>query len=105
MTGLNIHAETLVAVFALSVALGALNARTGFCTMGAVSDWMALGDLGRMAVGEEVQAVVQALRQRLGPVPFLGCFTFGEQGWLLDRNVHGNLMVAAVVFGAEELAR
>jgi hypothetical protein len=63
----------------------------------------------RMAVGEEVQAVVQAvvqaLRQRLGPVPFLGCFTFGEQGWLLDRNVHGNLMVAAVVFGAEELVR
>lgn len=59
----------------------------------------------RMAVGEEVQAVMQALRQRLGPVPFLGCFTFGEQGWLLDRNVHGNLMVAAVVFGAEELVR
>ncbi|WP_022980929.1 FIST signal transduction protein [Ideonella sp. B508-1] len=59
----------------------------------------------RMAVGEAVASVVQALRQRLGPVPFLGCFTFGEQGWLLDRNVHGNLMVAAVVFGAEELVR
>lgn len=45
---LNIHTETLLAVFALSVALGALAARTGFCTMGAVSDWINIGDLGRM---------------------------------------------------------
>jgi hypothetical protein len=45
---LNIHTETLAAVFALSVALGALTARTGFCTMGAVSDWVNMGDLGRM---------------------------------------------------------
>lgn len=60
MTGLNIHAETLVAVFALSVALGALNARTGFCTMGAVSDWMALGDLGRMRAWVLAMAVAMA---------------------------------------------
>lgn len=45
---LNIHTETLAAVFALSVALGALTSRTGFCTMGAVSDWINIGDLGRM---------------------------------------------------------
>jgi uncharacterized membrane protein YedE/YeeE len=48
MMDLNIHTETLAAVFALSVALGALTARTGFCTMGAVSDWINIGDLGRM---------------------------------------------------------
>ncbi len=45
---LNIHTETLAAVFALSTALGALASRTGFCTMGAVSDWINIGDLGRM---------------------------------------------------------
>ena len=45
---LNIHTETLAAVFALSIALGALTSRTGFCTMGAVSDWINIGDLGRM---------------------------------------------------------
>lgn len=45
---MNIHTETLAAVFALSIALGALTARTGFCTMGAVSDWVNMGDLGRM---------------------------------------------------------
>lgn len=45
---LNIHTETLAAILALSIALGALTARTGFCTMGAVSDWVNIGDLGRM---------------------------------------------------------
>ncbi len=48
MMDFNIHTETLAAVFALSIALGALTARTGFCTMGAVSDWINIGDLGRM---------------------------------------------------------
>lgn len=59
----------------------------------------------RLAVGDELDAVMQSVRQRLGPVPFLGCFTFGEQGWLLNRNVHGNLMIAAVVLGAPEVPR
>lgn len=45
---LDIHTETLAAVFVLSIALGALTSRTGFCTMGAVSDWINIGDLGRM---------------------------------------------------------
>ena len=57
---LNIHVETLAAVFALSVALGALNARTGFCTMGAISDWIALGDLGRMRAWVLAMAVALA---------------------------------------------
>ncbi|MFH1814164.1 MAG: YeeE/YedE family protein [Pseudomonadota bacterium] len=45
---LNIHTETLAAVLGLSIALGALTSRTNFCTMGAVSDWINIGDLGRM---------------------------------------------------------
>lgn len=34
--------------FALAVVLGAVVNKTNFCTMGAVSDWVSMGDLGRM---------------------------------------------------------
>jgi hypothetical protein len=53
----------------------------------------------KMAVGEDIGHVAQAVTESLGGAPFIGCFTFGEQGQLLDRNVHGNLMISAVVFG------
>jgi len=53
----------------------------------------------RMAVGDEMSGVVAEVARSFGPVPFLGCFTFGEQGSVLQRNVHGNLMISAVVFG------
>ena len=52
-----------------------------------------------MAVGDEMAGVVGEVAESFGPVPFLGCFTFGEQGSVLQRNVHGNLMISAVVFG------
>jgi hypothetical protein len=52
----------------------------------------------RMAIGEEIHKVSAAVAGQLGDAPFMGCFTFGEQGRLLDRNVHGNLMISAVVF-------
>jgi len=53
----------------------------------------------RMAVGDEMPGVVREVANSFGAVPFLGCFTFGEQGSVLDRNVHGNLMISAVTFG------
>ncbi len=43
-----IHSQVLLTVFALAVALGALGQKTRFCTMGAVSDWVNMGDTGRM---------------------------------------------------------
>jgi uncharacterized protein len=43
-----IHNEILLAVFSLAVVLGAVANKTGFCTMGAVSDWVNMGDTGRM---------------------------------------------------------
>jgi len=52
----------------------------------------------KLAVGEDIARVSQAVVQSLGDVPFIGCFTFGEQGQFIDRNRHGNLMVSAVVF-------
>ena len=52
-----------------------------------------------LAVGEEMPKVSQAVVDSLSGQPFVGCFTFGEQGFMLDRNAHGNLMISAVVFG------
>ncbi len=45
-----IEAETvfLWAIFALALLLGAAANKTNFCTMGAVSDWVNMGDLGRI---------------------------------------------------------
>jgi hypothetical protein len=52
----------------------------------------------RMAIGDDIHKVSAAVAGQLGDAPFIGCFTFGEQGRFLDRNVHGNLMISAVVF-------
>jgi hypothetical protein len=52
----------------------------------------------KMAVGEDIERVRGAVANSVGAAPFIGCFTFGEQGRMLDHNVHGNLMVSAVVF-------
>src|SRR5688572_32788411 len=43
-----IHHQILVSVFAIGLAMGALGQKTRFCTMGAVSDWVNMGDTGRM---------------------------------------------------------
>ncbi len=52
----------------------------------------------KMAIGEDIEQVSVAVANNLADAPFIGCFTFGEQGRMLDRNVHGNLMISAVVF-------
>lgn len=44
----DIHFKVLLAVFLVAVVLGAIIAKTNFCTMGAVSDWVNMGDTGRM---------------------------------------------------------
>lgn len=44
----NVHHQVLAAVFAIALALGAIVNKTNFCTMGAVSDWINIGDSGRM---------------------------------------------------------
>ncbi|MCS6944968.1 MAG: YeeE/YedE family protein [Sutterellaceae bacterium] len=45
---LTIHTAVLGAAFLLAVVLGAVMAKTNFCTMGAVSDWVNMGSLGRL---------------------------------------------------------
>ena len=44
---LTIHQEILLYGFLLAVFMGALVNKTNFCTMGAVSDWVNMGDTGR----------------------------------------------------------
>ena len=43
-----IHFQVLAAVFGIAFVLGAVVAKTGFCAMGAVSDWVNVGDTGRL---------------------------------------------------------
>jgi hypothetical protein len=50
-------------------------------------------------VQSELQRVVDGLRKPLHNRPFLGVFTFGEQGCLTrGDNRHGNLMISVVTF-------
>src|SRR3970282_1477776 len=45
---ITIHIQLLAAVFAVAVIIGAVTSKTNFCAMGAVSDWLNIGDTGRM---------------------------------------------------------
>ena len=45
---LSIHQEILLYCFVLAAIMGALVNKTNFCTMGAVSDWVNMGDTGRL---------------------------------------------------------
>lgn len=51
-------------------------------------------------VRDAMDAVVEEIRAAMPGTPFLGAFTFGEQGAIVDNcNRHGNLMVSALSFG------
>jgi hypothetical protein len=58
----------------------------------------AFGDLvGRLGGAPDVLF----LSASVGGKPFLGAFTFGEQGCFVGgENRHGNLMIATLVFGS-----
>jgi uncharacterized protein len=45
---ITIHLQVLAAVFAVAFVIGAVTSKTNFCAMGAVSDWVNIGDTGRM---------------------------------------------------------
>lgn len=52
-----------------------------------------------MTVQERLPEVVAELNAALGDKPYIGIFTFGEQGCLLDGHPsHGNLMISSLVF-------
>ena len=43
-----VHNEVMLAVFVIAAIMGAVANKTSFCTMGAVSDWVNIGNTGRM---------------------------------------------------------
>lgn len=52
-----------------------------------------------LSVRDDMDRVVAGVNAALGGAPFIGAFTFGEQGPLIDAgNRHGNLMISCVVF-------
>ena len=56
----------------------------------------------RMAVEDMLQDVQTGVAIALDGSPFLGVFTFGEQGPLHGQgNCHGNLMISCITFGKE----
>ncbi|MEN0000656.1 MAG: FIST N-terminal domain-containing protein [Pseudomonadota bacterium] len=53
-----------------------------------------------LSVQDHIGEVASGVDAALGSAPFLGAFTFGEQGSLLRAgNRHGNLMISCIVFG------
>jgi hypothetical protein len=53
-----------------------------------------------LAVRDQMDEVVASIDGALGGKPFLGLFTFGEQGCFVGGdNHHGNLMISILVFG------
>ena len=55
-----IHIQVLGAIFVIAVVMGAVTNKTNFCSMGAVSDWVNIGDSGRMRAWVFAMAVALA---------------------------------------------
>jgi len=52
-----------------------------------------------LAVQDHMDEVVHGVVQAIPDTPFLGVFTFGEQGMVMDSdNRHGNLMISCILF-------
>ena len=55
-----------------------------------------------LTIQSKMDRVTESLRGELKGAPFLGIFTFGEQGCLFGgENRHGNLMISATIFRGE----
>ena len=73
---INVHYQVLAAVFVIAAVLGVIVNKTNFCTMGAVSDWINMGDYGRM------RAWLLAMAVAMGGVAimeFAGIISLGSE--------------------------
>ena len=57
---LSVHQQVLLGALGLAVVFGAVANKTHFCTLGAVSDWVNIGDTGRMRAWIFAMAVALA---------------------------------------------
>ena len=54
-----------------------------------------------LAVQDHMDGVASGIDKALNGAPFLGVFTFGEQGPVLNcDNRNGNLMISCITFGS-----
>jgi uncharacterized protein len=75
---MTIHTQILLLVFGIAMVMGAVANRTNFCTMGAVSDWVNMGDRGRLRAWLFAMAValIGVLALEASGVVTLGTATF-----------------------------
>ncbi|HSN42372.1 MAG TPA: YeeE/YedE family protein [Burkholderiales bacterium] len=92
-----IHNQVLLAAFVIAVIMGAVANKTNFCTMGAVSDWINIGNTGRMRawVFAMTVALIGVMALEAGGMLNLSGETFppyrtASFGWL--RYLVGGLM-------------
>ncbi len=53
-----------------------------------------------MGSKDKLSGLSETIKEQIGDLPILACFTFGEQGPVQGVNKHGNLMISAVLFGS-----
>ena len=86
----------LWATFAIAIVLGAVANKTNFCTMGAVSDWVNMGDTGRMRawlLAIAVAVIGVAVLETLGMVSPGDSFPPYRQGSLVwSENLIGGIL-------------
>ena len=52
-----------------------------------------------LAIDDDLEDMVDGLRNCYPDLPIMGFYTFGEQGCFMDgKSRHGNLMISALVF-------
>src|SRR5574340_345437 len=92
-----IHNQILLTAFVIAAIMGAVANKTNFCTMGAVSDWVNIGDTGRMRawVFAMTVALIGVMALEAGGMLNLSGETFppyrtASFGWL--RYLVGGLM-------------
>ncbi|MBI4984269.1 MAG: YeeE/YedE family protein, partial [Rhodocyclales bacterium] len=92
-----IHQKILLAIFAIGALMGAVANKTNFCTMGAVSDWVNMGDKGRLRAWLLAMAVAMAgvlALEGLGAINLAGGtfppYRTANFAWL--RNLLGGLL-------------
>lgn len=92
-----IHMQVLLLVFLIALLIGGIANKTNFCTMGAVSDWVNMGDTGRLrawlfavAVAAAGLLVLETAALMTLPPDTLPPYRTGNFAWL--RYILGGVM-------------
>lgn len=90
-----IHHQVLTTVFVVALVMGAVANKTNFCTMGAVSDWVNMGDSGRLRAWLLAMAILGVALLTATSAAGIGNNTFPPYrtphfAWL--RHILGGLM-------------